>query len=102
MRRHGGGRPGREGAMDVRTVLLLALAALVLLAVAFRAVSTPLKVLLKVGLNTLLGLAALLLVNATTDFTGLHLGVNLFNGLVVGVLGIPGLVLLLLVQWVVT
>ena len=55
-----------------------------------------------VGLNTLLGLAALLLVNATTDFTGLHLGVNLFNGLVVGVLGIPGLVLLLLVQWVVT
>ena len=101
MRRHGGGRPGREGAMDVRTVLLLALAALVLLAVA-RAFSTPLKVLLKVGLNTLLGLAALLLVNATTAFTGLHLGVNLFNGLVVGVLGIPGLVLLLLVQWVVT
>ncbi|MCI9165996.1 MAG: Pro-sigmaK processing inhibitor BofA [Oscillospiraceae bacterium] len=88
--------------MDVRTVLLLALAALVLLAVAARAFSTPLKVLLKVGLNTLLGLAALLLVNATTAFTGLHLGVNLFNGLVVGVLGIPGLVLLLLVQWVVT
>ena len=85
--------------MDVRTVLLLALAALVLLAVAARAFSTPLKVLLKVGLNTLLGLAALLLVNATTAFTGLHLGVNLFNGLV---LGIPGLVLLLLVQWVVT
>ncbi len=102
MRRHGGGRPGREGEMDVRTVLLLALAALVLLAVAARAFSTPLKVLLKVGLNTLLGLAALLLVNATTAFTGLHLGVNLFNGLVVGVLGIPGLVLLLLVQWVVT
>ena len=49
MRRHGGGRPGREGAMDVRTVLLLALAALVLLAVAARAFSTPLKVLLKVG-----------------------------------------------------
>ena len=45
---------------------------------------------------------SLLLVNATTAFTGLHLGVNLFNGLVVGVLGIPGLVLLLLVQWVVT
>ena len=74
----------------------------ILLAVAARAFSTPLKVLLKVGLNTLLGLAALLLVNATTAFTGLHLGVNLFNGLVVGVLGIPGLVLLLLVQWVVT
>ena len=102
MRRHSGGRPGREDAMDVKTILLLALAGLVLLAVAARAFSTPLKVLLKVGLNTVLGLAALLLVNTTSAFTGLHLGVNLFNGLVVGILGIPGLVLLLLVQWVVT
>ena len=53
-------------------------------------------------LTTLLGLAALLLVNATTPYTGLSLGLNLFNGLVVGVLGVPGLVLLLLAQWVLT
>lgn len=88
--------------MDLTTILLLALAGLVLLAIAARAFSAPLKLLLKVGFNTILGLAALLLVNASTSFTGLHLGVNLFNGLVVGVLGVPGLVLLLLVQWVIT
>ena len=74
--------------MDIKLILLLALGGLVLL--------------VKVGLNTLLGLAALLLVNATTPYTGLALGLNLFNGLVVGVLGIPGLVLLLLAQWVLT
>ena len=44
----------------------------------------------------------LVLLNATTAITGLSLGLNLFNALVVGVLGLPGLALLLLVQWVVT
>ena len=51
---------------------------------------------------TLLGLAALLAVNLTSKYTGLHLGFNLFNGLTAGILGVPGVVLLLLVQWVIT
>ena len=88
--------------MDLSAVLLTALAVLVLLAVAARAFSAPLKLLLKAALNTVLGLAALLLVNATSSFTGIQLGLNLFNGLVVGVLGAPGLVLLILIQWVLT
>ena len=37
---------------------------------------------------------------ATSGITGLTLGLNLWNALVVGILGVPGLVLLLLVQWV--
>ena len=49
-----------------------------------------------------MGLAALAVVNATSSFTGVELGLNLFNALVVGVLGAPGLVLLILVQWVLT
>ena len=88
--------------MDIKTILLLTGGALALLAVAHRVFSTPLKLILKVGLNTLLGLLALALLNATSAFTGLSLGVNLFNALVVGVLGVPGLGLLLLAQWVLT
>ena len=38
----------------------------------------------------------------TDPVTGISLGVNVFNALVVGILGVPGLVLLLLVQWVLT
>ena len=49
-----------------------------------------------------MGLGGLILLNATPPFTGLSLGVKLLNGLVVGVLGVPGVVLLLLVQWVFT
>ena len=88
--------------MDVKTIVLLAVGGLVLLAMAAQAFSTPVRLAAKAALNTLLGLGGLLLLNATTAFTGLSLGVNLFNALVVGVLGIPGLVLLLLVQWVLT
>ncbi len=88
--------------MDVKTVLLLALGAAALLAVIARVFSTPLKLVGKVLINTLLGLGSLALLNATAAFTGVSLGVNLFNALVVGVLGVPGLGLLLLVQWVFT
>ena len=35
-----------------------------------------------------------------SGFTGIALGLNLWNALVIGVLGLPGFVLLLLVQWV--
>ena len=40
--------------------------------------------------------------NAFSGLTGLRLGLTLFNGLVVGILGIPGIGLLLLVQWIFT
>ena len=38
--------------------------------------------------------------SATAAVTGLSLGLNLFNALTIGVLGVPGLGLLLLVKWV--
>jgi len=76
--------------------LLIAFLTIALLRV-FR---TPLKLALKLLFNTLLGFAALWLVNWTSAFTGLSLGVNLWNALTVGILGLPGFVLLLLVKWV--
>ena len=50
--------------------------------------------------NTLLGFLALWTVNLTAGITGIALGLNLMNALVIGILGLPGFVLLLLVQWV--
>ena len=46
--------------------------------------------------------STLLLLNAAAPLTGISLGLNLFNALVVGILGVPGLGLLLLVQWIFT
>ena len=60
----------------------------------------PLKMVLRVVPNSALGFGALWLLNATAAVTGISLGLNLFNALTIGVLGVPGLGLLLLVKWV--
>jgi len=88
--------------MGLSRLLPLALGVLAVLAVAAGLRAAPLRQAVRVAANTLLGLGALLLVNLTAPFTGVSLGFNLFNALVVGVLGVPGLGLLLLVQWVLT
>jgi inhibitor of the pro-sigma K processing machinery len=75
------------------------LCAFVLLGVA-QLFSAPLRLALRVLLNTLLGFAALLLLNLAGKLTGFTLGLNLFNALTVGVLGVPGLVLLVLLRLV--
>ncbi len=67
-----------------------------------RLVSTPLKMVLRVALNSALGFGALWLLQYTSAISGITLGLNLFNALVIGVLGLPGLGLLVLLQWVLT
>ncbi|MBQ9647260.1 MAG: pro-sigmaK processing inhibitor BofA family protein [Oscillospiraceae bacterium] len=62
--------------------------------------SAPLKLALKVLLNTLLGFAALFVLNLARGLTGFALGLNLFNALIIGILGVPGLVLLALLKLV--
>lgn len=86
--------------MSVIEYVTLGLVVLFLLVAAVRLFSTPLKLALRVLINAVLGFAAMWLLNLTSDLTGLSLGLNVFNALTVGVLGVPGFLLLLLVQWV--
>ena len=82
-------------------LILLALAGLIAAVLTARAAAVR-DGFLRAAVNALLGLAALLVVNVSSRYTGVNLGFNLFNGAVVSVLGVPGVVLLVLVQWVLT
>lgn len=73
----------------------LGLVLLFLLVACLRLLRQPLKL-----INSALGFCALWLLNLTTAVTGMSLGLNLFNALTIGVLGVPGLGLLLLLKWV--
>lgn len=65
---------------------------------AVRLFAAPLRLALKVLANTALGFLALFLLGLTGSVTGFSLGLNAFNALTIGILGIPGLVLLVLLQ----
>ena len=86
--------------MDLSQKIIAALLGGFFLIALLRVFRAPLKVAVKLLANTLLVFLALWAVNLTTGFTGLTLGLNLWNALVIGVLGLPGLGLLLLVQWI--
>lgn len=86
--------------MDLSQKVIAAVLAGFFLIALLRVFRAPLRLALKLLANTLLGLLALWAVNLTAGFTGIALGLNLWNALTVGVLGLPGFVLLLLVQWV--
>lgn len=59
----------------------------------------PLAALCRMGLRSGLGLVFLWLFRGVGTLLGVELGVNLLNGLVLGVLGLPGFALLLMAQW---
>ena len=86
--------------MDLTRSILLALLALFLAVALLRIFRTPLKLAVRLLSNTALGFIALWAANLASPVTGLALGLNLWNALIIAVLGIPGLILLLLAQWV--
>ena len=90
----------RLHAAAIADTLALGLVLLFLLVACLRLLRQPLRLALRVLLNSALGFCAVWLLNMTTAVTGMSLGLNLFNALTIGVLGVPGLGLLLLLKWV--
>ena len=86
--------------MDLSQKIIAAILAGFFLVALIRVFSSPFRLALKLLLNTLLGFLALGAVRLTAGLTGIALGLNLGNALVIAVLGLPGFVLLLLVQWI--
>ena len=58
----------------------------------------PIKFILKLLLNSALGLAFLVLVNFLAAPVGIHIGINPVTAIAVGALGIPGVIIILILQ----
>lgn len=86
--------------MDVGQTILAWGLGIFLLAALVRLLRAPLRMAARLVFNTLLGFGALALVRSTAAYTGITLGLNFFNAALIGLLGVPGFVLLLLTQWV--
>ena len=88
--------------MSLVEKLALGLVIAFLAVACLRLIKAPLKIALHLLINSALGFCAVWLLNLTTAVSGISLGLNLFNALTIGILGLPGLGLLVLLQWVLT
>jgi inhibitor of the pro-sigma K processing machinery len=83
------------GLQTTAVIILIALLALLALIV-FR---KPTKFILRLLLSTVLGFIALFVINFLGSLIGISIAVNWINAAVVGILGLPGIALLLLIEW---
>ena len=72
--------------------------AIAFLCIGIKIFAHPLKKCLKTGRNSLIGALVLWVVNLFSPILNIHMGINPVSALVVGILGVPGLCLLMLLQ----
>ena len=58
----------------------------------------PIKKVLKLILNSILGGVVIFLINLIGANFGFHIGLNIFTSIVIGLLGLPGAVCLIIVK----
>lgn len=84
--------------MDSLPTVIIIAAAVILGIVLIRLLGKPLQKILKLLLNAVFGYALLFVVNFFGDPVGIHIEINLLNAIITGILGIPGVLLLVLYQ----
>ena len=80
----------------------VALVALVIFffSILLRLLKAPIKWLGKLIIHAILGYVALFVFNFVGAWVGISIGLNWINAAVTGVLGVPGVVLLLLIKYI--
>ena len=78
--------------------ILTYISGLAIIFVLCRIFIVPLKVMLKLFLNSLIGAIIILIINFVGNFFSFHIGLNFFTIIFVSLLGVPGAVLLTVVK----
>lgn len=86
--------------MDLVTMMLMVIAAVMLMGLFFRIIRLPLKWLAKAALHAAVGFVALFVLNFIGSWIGVELEMNVFNALITGILGVPGVLFLLVFKYI--
>lgn len=81
--------------MNYLTIILTAIVVLLLAKFVFH---VNLKRIIELVINILLGIVVLWLINKFGGSLGISIPINIITGLVVGILGLPGVIILLLLN----
>lgn len=83
--------------LDLSFILFFVLG-LILLYIVGGLLLVPFKLLLKLSFNSILGALAIILINAIGGVFSITLPLNPINAVIIGTLGLPGVVLLLVIR----
>lgn len=84
--------------MEIVNIIMAALFLLVVLYIVAQIFMKPVKLLWKLIINSAIGLLLLLVVNYIGNFFAFKLAINVITVLVAGFLGVPGILLLICFQ----
>lgn len=80
------------------TNLITYLACICFLFIFGRVFIVPIKKILKLVINSVLGGITIFLINLIGATFGFHIGLNIFTSILVGLLGLPGVVCLIIIR----
>ena len=85
--------------MDQITISILTyIGGLILVILIAKIFAKPLKIILKLCLNSLVGCMIMIIINSFSQYHHICLGINPVTAAVCGILGLPGIILLILLQ----
>ena len=84
--------------METLSILLILGAGVLLCVLLFKILAAPMKLITKLLINTAVGYVVLFIFSFFAEFFDVSIGLNLVNAVIVGVMGIPGIILLVLLK----
>jgi len=79
-------------------IVLIFIACIAILVVFGKSFAWPIKLITKLIINSALGTLLIFIINLVGTSFNFHIGLNVINSVIVGILGIPGGVLLILIK----
>ena len=79
-------------------IVLIFIACIAILVVFGKSFAWPIKLITKLIINSALGALLIFIINLVGTSFNFHIGLNVINFVIVGILGIPGAVLLILIK----
>lgn len=86
--------------MELTNILIVVGCALAFFIVG-KILTFPIRKILKLIFNTIMGGVIIYIINLIGANFGFHIGLNIITSLVVGILGIPGAILLVILQFII-
>lgn len=83
--------------MDTKTILTFIVCVAIIL-IFGKSFVLPIRIAIKLIINSCLGMLLIFIINLIGNSFSFHIGMNILNAIVVGILGIPGAALLVILK----